>query len=222
VTEQLEPADALLQGLKAKVDEGLKDDAQLQSFLRWVQGKSSSVSSKLNAWEVRNFYLAIDLNRTLAFTLSLALDFELSFALALDFELSFALARALALDFELSFTLDFELDFTFDFALALDPKFKEQLQQLRDVLPDSSEENFPNFQAWWKSNGEEWTNNLRQLAIKYRNIGHDWQFTEEQSQKLVQYYKANQLLIDCLNSECRISRSVREEIEDSVFNDRRN
>jgi predicted NACHT family NTPase len=155
VTEQLEPADALLQGLKAKVDEGLKDDAQLQSFLRWVQGKSSSVSSKLNAWEVRNFYLAIDLNRTLAFTLSLALDFELSFALALDFELSFALARALALDFELSFTLDFELDFTFDFALALDPKFKEQLQQLRDVLPDSSEENFPNFQAWWKSNGEE-------------------------------------------------------------------
>jgi predicted NACHT family NTPase len=48
VTEQLEPADALLQGLKRKADEGLKDDAQLQSFIRWVQEKSSSMSS--TAW----------------------------------------------------------------------------------------------------------------------------------------------------------------------------
>jgi hypothetical protein len=84
-------------------------------------------------------------------------------------------------------------------------------------LPDRSEENLPNFQAWWKSNGEEWVNNLRQLAIKYRNIGHDWQFTEEQFQKLVQYYNVNQLLIHCLKSECRISRSVREEIEETLF-----
>jgi predicted NACHT family NTPase len=224
VTEQLEPADALLQGLKAKADEVLKDDAQLQSFLRWVQEKSSSVSSKLNAWEVRNFYFALDDTDALDDTHALDLDSALNFALklALDDVLKLALddAHARALDAFLSsihISIHHAHVFDLDLALALDPKFKAQLQQLCDVLPDSSEENIPNCQTWWKSNGKEWANNLRQLAIKYRNIGHDWQFTEEQSQKLVQYHKVNQLLINCLKSECRISRSVREEIEETLF-----
>jgi predicted NACHT family NTPase len=211
VTEQLEPADALLQGLKTKADEELKDDAQLQSFLRWGQEKSSSVSIKLNTWEVRNFYLALDLDLAPARARALDLDRALDLALALARDRVLACDRVRDLVRDLALARDLARDRT------LDPKIKEQLQQLCYVLPDSSEENLPNFQAWWKSNSEKWTNNLRQLAIKYRNIGHDWQFTEEQYQKLVQYHKVNQLLIDCLKSECRISRSVREEIEGTLF-----
>jgi predicted NACHT family NTPase len=223
VTEQLEPADALLQGLKAKADEGLKDDAQFQSYLRWVQGKSSSVTSNFNAWEVRNFYLGLDRY------LGHGLDGDLDGDLGLDRDLE--VAHDIAFDLINLLDLDSDRDFTHDHAHALDcvlasahdcaldigPKLKEQLQQLCEVLPDSSEENIPNLQAWWKSNGEEWVNKLRKIAIKYRNIGHDWQFTEEQSQKLLQYHKVNKLLIDCLKSECRISRSVREEIEETLF-----
>jgi predicted NACHT family NTPase len=219
VTEQLEPADALLQGLKTKADEGLKDDAQLQSFLRWVQGKSSSVLSEWNVWEVRRFYFVLASSSILArprprpsyrpLACDLAIDFDLSRTLLCAFVLDLSFLRALDLAFDLSLALSRVID--------LDPKFKEQLQQLYNVLPDSSEEKIPYLQAWWKSNGKEWSNNLRHLAIKYRNIGHDWQFTKEQSQKLLQYHKANQLLIDCLKSECRISRSIREEIEETLF-----
>jgi predicted NACHT family NTPase len=211
VTEQLEPADALLQGLKAKADEGLNDDPKLQSYLTWVQEKSSSVFSELELGEVRRFYF--DLARVP--TRFLGTDRSRPRVLDIDLDLFRVLALAL------TSTLDLALSLGVALALALasapDPEFKQQLQQLYNALPDTSAENLPNLQEWWKSNGEEWTNNLRQLAIKYRNIGHDWQFTEEQSQKLWQYYEVNQLLIDCLNSECRISRSVREEIEETLF-----
>jgi hypothetical protein len=53
--------------------------------------------------------------------------------------------------------------------------------------------------------------------IKYLNIGHDWQFTDEQKAKLQEYYDANLLLANCLNSECYVSREVREEIEATML-----
>nr|WP_322719785.1 hypothetical protein [Nostoc sp. ChiQUE02]MDZ8232839.1 hypothetical protein [Nostoc sp. ChiQUE02] len=53
--------------------------------------------------------------------------------------------------------------------------------------------------------------------IQHRNIGHDWQFNDDQRQLLQQYYDANKLLVDCLNSECYVSRSVRQEIEDTLL-----
>jgi hypothetical protein len=49
--------------------------------------------------------------------------------------------------------------------------------------------------------------------IEYRNIGHDWQFSDKQKSLLQQYYDANLLLVECLNSECYVSREVRREIE---------
>jgi predicted NACHT family NTPase len=213
VTEQLESADDLLQRLKVKADKILQNDDQLQSYLKWVQVKSSSVRSNPDSGTVRNFYFALAFYRDLGITLHRALDF------VLDFTLNSALGITLnsALGIALTHALDSILASAHALASALDPEFKQQLQQLYNALPDTSAENLPNLQEWWKLNGEEWTNNLRQLAIKYRSIGHDWQFTEEQRQELLQYYKVNQLLIDCLNSECRISRSVREEIEETLF-----
>jgi predicted NACHT family NTPase len=58
---------------------------------------------------------------------------------------------------------------------------------------------------------------LQEVAIEHRNIGHDWQFTDEQQQQLNQYYEANQFLVDCLNSECYVSRSLREGIEATLL-----
>jgi predicted NACHT family NTPase len=53
--------------------------------------------------------------------------------------------------------------------------------------------------------------------IEHRNIGHHWQFTEEQRQKLQHYYIANKLLVDCLNSDCYVTREVRERIETTLL-----
>jgi hypothetical protein len=53
--------------------------------------------------------------------------------------------------------------------------------------------------------------------IEHRDIGHDWQFSEAQKELLRQYYNANKFLVDCLNRDCYVSRSIREEIEASLL-----
>ncbi len=58
---------------------------------------------------------------------------------------------------------------------------------------------------------------LREVMIEHRNIGHDWQFSNSQKKLLQQYYDANKLLVDCLNSDCYVSREVRQEIEDTLL-----
>lgn len=70
---------------------------------------------------------------------------------------------------------------------------------------------------WWQENEQAWRNQLRAVMIEHRNIGHDWQFSDAQKERLKQYYDANKLLVDCLNSDCYISRSVREEIEATLL-----
>ncbi|BAZ11597.1 NACHT domain family protein [Calothrix sp. NIES-4071] len=53
--------------------------------------------------------------------------------------------------------------------------------------------------------------------IQHRNIGHNWQFTDSQKELLKKYYGANRLLLDCLNSDCYVSRDVRKNIEDTLL-----
>jgi hypothetical protein len=53
--------------------------------------------------------------------------------------------------------------------------------------------------------------------IKYRNIGHDGQFSEQQQSLLRKYYDANKLLVDCLNSGCNLSATLWQEIEGTLL-----
>jgi predicted NACHT family NTPase len=102
---------------------------------------------------------------------------------------------------------------SFTFARAL----KLQREELKALLPNTSWENLANFRKWWQINGDRWTEDLRQIMIDHRNIGHDWQFTAAQKALLQQYSDANLLLVECLNSDCYVSRSVREEIEATLL-----
>lgn len=43
------------------------------------------------------------------------------------------------------------------------------------------------------------------------------QFSEQQKEALKQYYKANKLLMDCLNNAHYVSRTLREELEETLF-----
>jgi len=85
----------------------------------------------------------------------------------------------------------------------LDHHLKEVLQQLKAEKPHA--------------NAGNWTEKLRATMIQHRNIGYDWQFTDAQKKLLKQYYDANKLLVDCLNSDCYVSREVRQEIEDTLL-----
>ena len=69
----------------------------------------------------------------------------------------------------------------------------------------------------WINNGEIWVEKIRQVFIKYRFIGENWQFNSEQKELLKQYYYANQLLIQCLHQDCVVSPEVRKEIEETLL-----
>ncbi|MEH2416068.1 NACHT C-terminal helical domain 2-containing protein [Nostoc sp.] len=51
---------------------------------------------------------------------------------------------------------------------------------------------------------------IRDMLIKYRNIGYNLQFNEQQKELLQQYYDVNRLLVDCLNSAAYVTPIVRQ------------
>jgi len=199
-TGMLRSADELLVRIKSHIDLLLASDSKIQQFLQWIKQKSLSVNVTYKLTAVRGFYLYLALDHALAVFFALrALGFD--FALAAR---AFALALALAAR-------------AFDLALAQDDVLKHQLQQLHDRLPDSSKDNKDQFKQWWKTHGIQWREDLRQVMIVHRNIGHDWQFTDDQKQLLQQYHDANLLLVQLLNSDCYVSRHVRESIENTLL-----
>ncbi|NEP89591.1 MAG: hypothetical protein F6K18_23680 [Okeania sp. SIO2C2] len=98
----------------------------------------------------------------------------------------------------------------------IDLEFKQKLHQLKSELPNSNQPK-EKCEEWLKINGQPWGNRFRKLIIKYRNICHDWQFNDEQRFALREYFYANGLLFNCLNSDCYVSREVRQEIEDTLL-----
>ena len=58
---------------------------------------------------------------------------------------------------------------------------------------------------------------LQKAIASHRNISNKWEFSPPQQQILQRYYDANQLLLDCLNSNCEVTTSIREEIEATLL-----
>ena len=226
-------ADNLMCLMKEGIDNLLANYEELQQFLIYIQQKSKSVETSYKLAAIRTFYiyLALDLTRDLAYGLtnSLGLDFadpltnshDLNRALALALALDRDLALDLALTFVLAFALDLDNDRnrTLDLAIVLAPgnlKLQESLQQLKDKL-SNLEADSETYIQWREENGQAWTKQLRTVMIEHRNIGHDWQLSVHQNKLLHQYIDANKLLVDCLNSDCYLSRKVRQEIEDTLL-----
>jgi hypothetical protein len=173
---------------------------------------------------------ALDLARALACTLAFArarvlalalpLPLDLARVLALDFArvlaLDFALALPLALDLSLARDLNRALALARDLSRALSPELASKLEQLRMALLKVSRGN-REFQQWWQANGTQWIEQLRQAMIEHRNIGHNWQFDDAQTQQLQRYYNANKFLVDLMKIKGAVSGKVRAEIEDMLL-----
>jgi predicted NACHT family NTPase len=219
-------ADRLAQAVKAEIDQMLALDTELQKVLIWLSKKSSSVEAPYRKVAIYAFYFTILLD--LAFgqvpsryrLFSLALDLNLAHPLNLDLALDLSLARAssLTLSRDRDFAIDRSIDGAFARSECCDTELQRKLGELLAQLPDRSAPNQNNFYQWWKVHIKAWGQQLRTIMIEHRNIGHDWQFTEEQKQKLQQYYDANKLLVDCLKQkQCKVSPEVRQAIEDSLL-----
>jgi predicted NACHT family NTPase len=231
----LQSADYLLQLMKQRIDELLAADEKLQQFLMWVNKKSLGVEVAHKSAAVRAFYFNLardrhpqrDPKRYRDSELIRALDYDLFILLrlgniraldvGLDDILALACDRALELDltyypyaFKGAFFLACER------ALVLEPKLGQAMQELQEQLPNLDSNEW-RFRQWWEVHGKGWAKRLRAILIEHRSLGHDWQFSEEQKTLLKQYYDANKLLVDCLKSDCYVSREVRQHIEDSLL-----
>jgi predicted NACHT family NTPase len=211
----LRSADALVQLMKQQIDALVAQDPYLQDFLMWASEKSQTIPTESKLSTTRAFYLALAQNPHTAahFVLANKLDQGMFLDTALD---------NLLTEFASSHSQDFAYVNACSEALnnilmmVLDAGFYKSLQQLKDQLP-SPNQSQKGFQDWWQKHYDAWVGQLRDTITHYRSIHHPWQFTPEQQQVLQRYYDANQLLIDCLNSNCEVTAAIRQEIEATLL-----
>jgi predicted NACHT family NTPase len=240
----MQSADELLRLIKQKIDSVLSIDEKLQQFLAYVNQKavSSQITAQLTrlrafhfAWELD---FAFDLVNVLIPEQELPLPIDIACDVKLPDILHFSRHGSLLLSSE-----EYELDSSFNssgdaahlsdlelvehklvvlsaceaaVASAFDPELNKVLQQLRYQLPnpDSDQEKY---EEWWQTNGQIWAERLRVIMLDYPKVEYDSRFNEQQKELLQQYYNANKLLMDCLNSSCAVSDEVRQEIEETLL-----
>jgi predicted NACHT family NTPase len=222
----LDNATYLLQLMKQHIDGLVTFDKQLQKFLIWLNQKSLSVQAPYKSAAIRAFYLTLVLPDDLMLSdnqaLSVAIDPRLASNLAPDLKIDLALKCAfylsLALPKDPALDRVIALNFTLceNQTLICNPELQLWLQQLKEKLPCPAQGK-ERLKEWWNTSGQAWIETLRSVMVRYRNIGQQWQFSEQHKQVLKQYYIANQLLVDCVNSSCKVSSTVRETILETLL-----
>ncbi len=211
----LRSADSLVQLMKQQIDGLVAQDPYLQEFLIWASQKTQTIATQPKVATSRAFYLALAKSpRTAAqFTLASTLDQGMFLDAALD---NLLLELAIDRSPEFAHTNACSSALNNILVMVLDVGFYQSLQQLRDLLPPPSQ-NRERFQGWWQAKYSAWTEKLRMTIANYRNINRSWQFSPDQKQVLQRYYDANQLLLDCLNSNCEVTAAIRQEIEATLL-----
>lgn len=222
-------AEPLLQMMKQQIDALMAGDRKLQEFLACICQKCHSLQTSYNPAAVRAFYFTLFLDRDLG--LAVALDRNLARDLTPELTLDLELARAFSLVQSLIQHPNIQQILALGFALNLEKllqrkseldgnqkrsHFSQTFQHLKDQLPDLGNGRDYSLQ-WWKTQGQAWAEQFRSMLVEYRQIGHGWHLTDLQVEVLKQYYQANQLLVDCLNSDCRYSSVIRADIEATLF-----
>jgi predicted NACHT family NTPase len=243
----LKSANTLLKLIKKFIDELILGQEELQRLLHWANEQATLSTSFCLKSKVIAYYLKLSLDRVIfVFSIKLHCPKDnhvvagnsRSFPLKLAFELEFYpdiedwIKEFSGYEIQFSFRLYparlikeesdalsqlsvwLEDEFINDF---YDLKLKQKLEILFELIPASSSFKLIEFQKWWKLNGKAWLEKVKAVLIEHRNIALDWKFSENQKQRLQQYYDANKLLMDCLNSDCNVSPKVKQEIEETLF-----
>jgi hypothetical protein len=145
-----------------------------------------------------------DLARALDSGLDRDLDIDPIGNLDLDLALDFVLVRALALALELARDVDFDPARTIDMArprdlarmidFACTLSRRAGLTRLYRALVNLS---IPEEYAL-PSEWQEFSERLHQMALTQRQMGREWDLDVEHIQRLVEYLRASQLFVDCL------------------------
>jgi hypothetical protein len=210
-------ANDLLRSMKAQIDELLEDE-KLQQFLKWIAEKARSIKVQYKLGAFRAIYFAFALDHD---AVSIQ-DRDQRRALSRYFanipppqpheyinSLSYVHHPALALNVVLQRVY---VPRSRPLADSVDSELRGYLQQLSDQV--SNQFSREAFEPWWQEHGETWIEQVQALKI-WSVYGE--QLSPEQKELLEQYYDANLLLMNCLNSARYVSRVVREEIEETLL-----
>jgi hypothetical protein len=227
--------------MKEKIDEIIPKDRKLQHFFKWLKQKSLSVKNqdqvpfRLSA--IRSLYFDREVDR---FSNSMRARVSSLFkcAYALEPTAYFGSNNALDIDSAVYFFVVFARQpkflrsCTLDPAIELEPELKQELEKLKDEIPEIPNDEILNeeisedeengkksqkFNNWFKTDFLNWLKQITRITIKYRNIGHNWEFNEEDKTRLRHYYDANKLLVDCLNSSRNLSPTIKAHIEETFL-----
>jgi predicted NACHT family NTPase len=234
-------ADDLVQLMKQKIDGLVGSDPKLQHFLTWLNQKAMMVNTSYKAAVIRAVYFSFICAHIR--TPNIVDEYEVELAACIEqpsygkYWFSNSLKRTFRREFSLLRNLNYVCIYSEKLVRArvhsqsytqklgrymctaikrARSDLKRSLKESREKIP-SLDIDLASQKEWWKVNGENLSKTLRTLLIEHDNIGHDWKFSKTQLQLLQQYYDANKLLVDCLNSDCYVSREVRQEIEDSLL-----
>jgi predicted NACHT family NTPase len=86
-----------------------------------------------------------------------------------------------------------------------------QDSHLQEFLVWASQQDKP--QPWLQTDYTLCSEWLRRAIDQYQEFNQHWKLTPKQQQVLHQYYDANTLLFNCLNSRCEVTATVRQTIE---------
>ncbi len=223
VVDLLPDSTRLMLIMKQEVD-ALLPDERLQQYLEWLRKKTVLMTSRYKPASVRAFYFILDFSLNLECTLDSAVNHNI--ALDKTHNLSFAYPHTLAYIHNLVLKLDEAYERAFALSKAIDSKIDRALDSgqlqcdllnLCDALPNFSNQNLEGLKQWQKTDSQKWLEKLKSIVMQHRDIARNWQFSEEQRGQLQQYYATNKLLVDCLNSDCYVSRDVRQEIEETLL-----
>jgi len=213
-------ADLLLNYMKQEVDAMVEGNEILQQALQWVSEKADRVSITYKSIAVKAFYLLLCYNQDISLALALddafAFDLEPTLALDLDIARTYQQIQQMGEDptidqiIDLWFALDFGRQFPHEANL------HHALEKLKMLFP-SLEASELEWQLWWKQHRMNWIQQFRQEVIKPEKMEFGWDLSLLQQQNLWGYYKANQFLVACLNSECSVDHSTRSSIETTLL-----
>lgn len=230
VAEMSPQADMLFQMMSQQIESQITAQAaNIDTFIDWVNCKVGSVKVQYSPATIRAFYFELGLSQIIG---SMGSNFSLALNLEPDFSRTINSHTDLVLDLSLchisniictldsiprpALTLERIVKRAIAHATKIQPELAEELQTLAQKLP-SAEEDEAQFWLWWHKQGKVWSNNLNSIAVKYRNIGYQWQFERQQQKAFKQYYQANLLLLDCLNASSHVSPVVKQTIQQELL-----
>lgn len=93
------------------------------------------------------------------------------------------------------------------------PELREELQKIYNQYASSIKMQSNNLEQ--SPENAEWIESLRELVIKYRQIGHLWSFNNRQRELLKQCFYFNKLFTGCLNKATEANPVIIQRIENT-------